>query len=92
MYLDLGFQDLVLHAPGEDQSRFLEQFGEDVLPALRERAGPSCGRLTSGASAAAAPSRSPRSAIRAVIFDWPRSRSLKTIGTSVTRKPARTAR
>jgi coenzyme F420-dependent glucose-6-phosphate dehydrogenase len=38
MYLDLGFQDLVLHAPGEDQSRFLEQFGEDVLPALRERA------------------------------------------------------
>ncbi len=37
-YLDLGFQDLVLHAPGEDQRRFLTQFGEDVLPLLRERA------------------------------------------------------
>ena len=37
-YLDLGFDDLVLHAPGPDQSRFLEQFGEDVLPALRARA------------------------------------------------------
>src|SRR4051812_1535456 len=38
-YLDLGFDDLVLHAPGPDQSRFLEQFGADVLPKLRERAG-----------------------------------------------------
>jgi coenzyme F420-dependent glucose-6-phosphate dehydrogenase len=37
-YLDLGFDDLVLHAPGEDQSRFLAQFSEDVLPQLRERA------------------------------------------------------
>jgi coenzyme F420-dependent glucose-6-phosphate dehydrogenase len=37
-YLDLGFQDLVIHAPGDDQRRFLEQFSEDVLPALRERA------------------------------------------------------
>ncbi|HEU4976515.1 MAG TPA: glucose-6-phosphate dehydrogenase (coenzyme-F420) [Baekduia sp.] len=37
-YLDLGFDDLVLHAPGDDQSRFLEQFGADVLPLLRERA------------------------------------------------------
>jgi coenzyme F420-dependent glucose-6-phosphate dehydrogenase len=37
-YLDLGFQDLVIHAPGDDQPRFLEQFSEDVLPALRERA------------------------------------------------------
>jgi coenzyme F420-dependent glucose-6-phosphate dehydrogenase len=36
-YLDLGFQDLVLHAPGADQHRFLEQFCEDVLPLLRER-------------------------------------------------------
>jgi coenzyme F420-dependent glucose-6-phosphate dehydrogenase len=38
-YLDLGFDDLVLHAPGPDQARFLEQFGADVLPRLRERAG-----------------------------------------------------
>jgi hypothetical protein len=25
----------VLHAPGEDQGRFLDQFAEDVLPLLR---------------------------------------------------------
>ncbi len=37
-YLDLGFTDLVLHGPGGDQHRFLEQFTTDVLPALRERA------------------------------------------------------
>ncbi|HEX6390767.1 MAG TPA: LLM class flavin-dependent oxidoreductase, partial [Solirubrobacteraceae bacterium] len=37
-YLDLGFDDLVLHAPGADQARFLEQFTEDVAPALRARA------------------------------------------------------
>jgi coenzyme F420-dependent glucose-6-phosphate dehydrogenase len=37
-YLDLGFEDLVLHAPGADQGRFLEQFAEDVMPALRARA------------------------------------------------------
>ena len=36
-YADLGFEDLVLHAPGPDQSRFFEQFGADVLPALRDR-------------------------------------------------------
>jgi coenzyme F420-dependent glucose-6-phosphate dehydrogenase len=34
-YADLGFDELVLHAPGEDQGRFLEQFGKDVLPLLR---------------------------------------------------------
>ncbi len=34
-YLELGFEDLVLHAPGEDQRRFLTQFSEDVLPLLR---------------------------------------------------------
>jgi coenzyme F420-dependent glucose-6-phosphate dehydrogenase len=39
VYLDLGFDDLLLHAPGHDQSRFLEQFSADVLPKLRERAG-----------------------------------------------------
>jgi coenzyme F420-dependent glucose-6-phosphate dehydrogenase len=35
-YAELGFDELVLHAPGEDQARFLDQFGEDVLPLLRE--------------------------------------------------------
>ena len=34
-YLALGFDELILHAPGEDQVRFLEQFSEDVLPLLR---------------------------------------------------------
>ena len=37
-YLDLGFQDLVVHGPGQDQRRFLEQFTDDVLPLLRKRA------------------------------------------------------
>jgi coenzyme F420-dependent glucose-6-phosphate dehydrogenase len=37
VYTDLGFEELVLHAPGPDQPRFLEQFCEDVLPRLRER-------------------------------------------------------
>ena len=36
-YVDLGFDDLVFHAPGEDQRRFLEQFSADVLPRLRAR-------------------------------------------------------
>jgi coenzyme F420-dependent glucose-6-phosphate dehydrogenase len=34
-YLDAGLNHLVFHGPGEDQSRFLEQFAEDVLPRLR---------------------------------------------------------
>jgi len=33
-YAELGFDELILHAPGEDQARFLDQFGEDVLPLL----------------------------------------------------------
>ena len=37
VYYELGFHELVLHAPGPDQTRFLDQFGEDVLPLLRER-------------------------------------------------------
>src|SRR3954452_5160164 len=37
-YLDLGFDALVLHAPGDDQSRALSQLSEDVLPLLRDRA------------------------------------------------------
>lgn len=39
VYTDLGFTHLVMHAPGDDQARFLEQFSADVLPRLRERAG-----------------------------------------------------
>ena len=36
-YVALGFDHLVFHAPGEDQSRFLTQFAADVVPRLRER-------------------------------------------------------
>jgi coenzyme F420-dependent glucose-6-phosphate dehydrogenase len=35
-YVDWGFNHLVFHAPGEDQSRFLSTFSEQVLPGLRE--------------------------------------------------------
>jgi coenzyme F420-dependent glucose-6-phosphate dehydrogenase len=45
-YLDLGFQDLVIHGPGTDQARFLEQFSEDVLPLLRRRAAEQTASLT----------------------------------------------
>jgi coenzyme F420-dependent glucose-6-phosphate dehydrogenase len=38
-YVDLGFDHLVFHGPGEDQERFLRQFGEDVLPRLRSTFG-----------------------------------------------------
>jgi coenzyme F420-dependent glucose-6-phosphate dehydrogenase len=37
IYVALGFDELLLHAPGHDQRRFFEQFGEDVLPLLRDR-------------------------------------------------------
>jgi coenzyme F420-dependent glucose-6-phosphate dehydrogenase len=37
VYTDLGFDELLLHAPGHDQRRFFEQFGADVLPLLRDR-------------------------------------------------------
>lgn len=36
-YVDLGFDELLLHAPGPDQNRFLDQFGADVLPLMRAR-------------------------------------------------------
>ena len=34
-YLDLGFNHLVFHGPGHDQSRFLTSFATDVMPGLR---------------------------------------------------------
>jgi len=36
-YVELGFDHLVFHAPGQDQPRFLEQFAADVVPLLRKR-------------------------------------------------------
>jgi coenzyme F420-dependent glucose-6-phosphate dehydrogenase len=38
-YIDLGFDELVFHFPGDDQSRALGSFSSDVLPLLRERVG-----------------------------------------------------
>jgi coenzyme F420-dependent glucose-6-phosphate dehydrogenase len=34
-YVDAGFNHLVFHGPGSDQSRFLTSFAEQVLPRLR---------------------------------------------------------
>ncbi len=34
-YIDLGFKHLVFHAPGPDQVKFLELYGNEVLPRLR---------------------------------------------------------
>lgn len=36
-YVDLGFEELVFHFPGDDQERALSQFAADVLPRLRSR-------------------------------------------------------
>ena len=36
-YIELGFNHLVFHAPGPDQSRFLRLYAEQVLPLLRKR-------------------------------------------------------
>jgi len=36
-YVEVGFEELVFHFPGEDQERALTQFASDVLPLLRAR-------------------------------------------------------
>jgi coenzyme F420-dependent glucose-6-phosphate dehydrogenase len=38
-YLELGFNHLVFHAPGNDQSRFLQLYASQILPKIRERWG-----------------------------------------------------
>ncbi|MCW5721906.1 MAG: glucose-6-phosphate dehydrogenase (coenzyme-F420) [Devosia sp.] len=38
-YIDYGFDHLVFHAPGPDQSRFLSLYAEQILPRLRGLAG-----------------------------------------------------
>ena len=38
-YADLGFNHLVFHAPGPDQTRFLKLFSEQVMPLLRKEFG-----------------------------------------------------
>jgi coenzyme F420-dependent glucose-6-phosphate dehydrogenase len=38
-YIELGFNHLVFHAPGDDQARFLELYGSQILPRIRARWG-----------------------------------------------------
>src|SRR6202140_988853 len=38
-YLELGFNHLVFHAPGNDQARFIELYGSQILPRIRARWG-----------------------------------------------------
>lgn len=35
-YLELGFNHLVFHSPGDGQARFLELYGEQILPRIRK--------------------------------------------------------
>src|SRR5579884_3565901 len=34
-YIELGFTHLIFHAPGDDQSRFLQLYSKEILPRLR---------------------------------------------------------
>ena len=36
-YLELGFNHLVFHAPGDGQARFLELYGSQILPRIRKQ-------------------------------------------------------
>lgn len=38
-YIELGFTHLIFHAPGDDQSRFLQTYAKEILPRLRQRFG-----------------------------------------------------
>jgi coenzyme F420-dependent glucose-6-phosphate dehydrogenase len=38
-YLELGFNHLVFHAPGDDQARFLDLYGSQILPRIRQEWG-----------------------------------------------------
>ncbi|HJT57437.1 MAG TPA: glucose-6-phosphate dehydrogenase (coenzyme-F420) [Ktedonobacteraceae bacterium] len=38
-YIELGFTHLIFHAPGDDQSRFLKLYSQEILPRLRKRWG-----------------------------------------------------
>ena len=38
-YLDLGFNHLVFHSPGDAQARFLELYGKQILPRIRKEWG-----------------------------------------------------
>ena len=38
-YIDLGFNHLVFHSPGDGQARFLELYGAQILPRIRKQWG-----------------------------------------------------
>jgi coenzyme F420-dependent glucose-6-phosphate dehydrogenase len=38
-YIELGFTHLIFHAPGDDQSRFLQLYSKEILPRIRRRWG-----------------------------------------------------
>jgi coenzyme F420-dependent glucose-6-phosphate dehydrogenase len=38
-YLELGFNHLVFHAPGNRQARFIELYGSQILPRIRKQWG-----------------------------------------------------
>jgi len=38
-YIELGFTHLIFHAPGDDQSRFIQLYAKEILPRLRQRWG-----------------------------------------------------
>jgi len=38
-YVRLGFNNLVFHAPGPDQKRFLDLYAKEVMPRLRKKFG-----------------------------------------------------
>jgi coenzyme F420-dependent glucose-6-phosphate dehydrogenase len=38
-YIDLGFTHLFFHSASPDQRGFIELFGQEVLPMIRESAG-----------------------------------------------------
>lgn len=48
-YVEVGFNHLVFHGPGEDQERFLRGFCTDVLPKLHDRFGSSEAALSTTA-------------------------------------------
>jgi coenzyme F420-dependent glucose-6-phosphate dehydrogenase len=35
-YIELGFTHLIFHAPGDDQSRFLQLYAKEIVPRLRQ--------------------------------------------------------
>jgi coenzyme F420-dependent glucose-6-phosphate dehydrogenase len=36
-YVDLGFNHLVFHSPGDGQARFLELYGKQIIPRIRRQ-------------------------------------------------------